>query len=86
MKLPGEFLTRRLTPGAEEGRRGRAYPFLGLAETALGVAEDMVARTESFMTCLLDAAIEHVVDAAWFETTISVEGFKRLKPGFFFNW
>jgi hypothetical protein len=138
----GEFLTRRLTPGAEEGRRGppsesfdltgdtdsdadaarppprsdvilkrpifdplggphdsaprrmsffdfvvwdiaRAYPFLGLAETALGVAEDMVARTESFMTCLLDAAIEHVVDAARFETTISVEGFKRLKPGFF---
>jgi hypothetical protein len=138
----GEFLTRRLTPGAEEGRRGppsesfdltgdtdsdadaarppprsdvilkhpifdplggphdsaprrmsffdfvvwdiaRAYPFLGLAETALGVAEDMVARTESFMTCLLDAAIEHVVDAARFETTISVEGFKRLKPGFY---
>ena len=59
----------------------RAHPFLGLAETALGVAEDMVARTESFVTCLLDAAIEHVVDAARFEATISVEGFKRLQPG-----
>jgi hypothetical protein len=61
----------------------RAHPFLGLAETALGVAEDMVARTESFVTCLLDAAIEHVVDAARFEATISVEGFKRLQPGLF---
>ena len=29
----------------------RAYPYLGLAETARGVTEDMVARTERFMTC-----------------------------------
>ena len=59
----------------------RAYPYLGLAETARGVTEDMVARTESFMTCLLDAAFENVASSVLFEKTISADGFRRLAPG-----
>jgi hypothetical protein len=58
-----------------------ARAFLGLAETARGVTEDMVARTESFMTCLLAAAFESVVNPAMFDWTISFDRFKRLEPG-----
>jgi hypothetical protein len=59
----------------------RAFTFLGLAETANGVTEDMVASTESFMTCLLEASLERIIDSAVFEKTISLDGYKRLEPG-----
>ena len=59
----------------------RAYPFLGLAETADCLTEHMVTRTESFLTCLYDAALEVVVDPEVFAKTISADGFKRLQPG-----
>ena len=59
----------------------RAYPFLGLAETADCLTEDMVTRTESFLTCLYDAAVEVVVNPEIFCKTISADGFKRLQPG-----
>jgi hypothetical protein len=59
----------------------RAYPFLGLAETADSVTEDMVARTERYVTCLNDAAFEYIVDPGMFTNIISCDGFKRLQPG-----
>ena len=61
----------------------RAYPSLDLAITVRGITEDMVVRTEVYVKCLLDAAMESVVDEAKFMHVISVDGFKRLEHGLF---
>ena len=37
--------------------------------------------SESFMTCLLEASLERIIDSAVFEKTISLDGYKRLEPG-----
>ncbi len=52
-----------------------------MAETADSVTEDLVARTERYVTCLNDAAFECIVDPVMFTNIISCDGFKRLQPG-----
>ena len=59
----------------------RAHPILGLADTAQGLTNDMVGRTELFVNCLLDAVFENVIDDVEFSKVMSQESLKRLKPG-----
>jgi len=59
----------------------RACPFLLLADTASWITEDMVARTEAYVECLLDATFENILSEEEFLKVIPQEGFKRLKPG-----
>ena len=58
-----------------------AFPFLGLAETANDITEDMVERTEFYMECLMDTMFENVLDER--VLTVSKEGIQRLRRGKF---
>jgi hypothetical protein len=63
----------------------RAFSFLGLEDNAQGITDEMVGRTEVYVECLLDAALELVISEEEFKKVIHLEGFKRLKPGVFMS-